>query len=703
MSLPPGRRALEVPEGASTTPERVSMTDPRAPRRARAGPSSYLSPDAAAAAKAARERATSDARLSASIRAAVAALADAPFLTPSWFDAARAASRVVALARLDETMGVAATPPPPTPTPSPPASPAAPAPAALPATLWERTDPPALVARFALEEGVLSATLRAAEAHRAATRRFRDIRRGAADEQKADDPASAADALSDPQTRLLLERVRTTAATRGVDVREVARALVAHEANLGLILAACFDAAECAQVSLGKEKEDAAALDFVAACLRDEIEKRANTASALLRDDTHGGDVVHGVTHRSLSGSRSTRSSAREDGSPSGASSADEFEAAFDAAAEAERAAESSGRDFTLSRVVGRNRSERVDAERRWDTPRDQTHPSAKRGAFERLASMEATAAALATATAAAARGDSYSGASSEPSASDRAAAASFSLRSNIFARRGFFAAAVALSHRVLVAHLPRLSEGSVAKRAKALGLFSLLARATDGEGRRRERGGAGGTKTVRGAGPAFEKPSNASEADDADAAVLFAAGAEALSGLCGTEYFLTHRAEFAEETPGTVASVGAVAETVAAARREKEEALRGTPFPRETRGSSFAPSFGGNYDSSSPNNREGGAGRSAFDPHDRSPSRSPAGSFVASPGSTRSPGRFLALAEEKALREEARRTRHLEEAARALARVRLGRGAGSPGARPGTARESGAAIAARIRALSMG
>ena len=114
MSLPPGRRALEVPEGASTTPERVSMTDPRAPRRARAGPSSYLSPDAAAAAKAARERATSDARLSASIRAAVAALADAPFLTPSWFDAARAASRVVALARLDETMGVAATPPPPT-------------------------------------------------------------------------------------------------------------------------------------------------------------------------------------------------------------------------------------------------------------------------------------------------------------------------------------------------------------------------------------------------------------------------------------------------------------------------------------------------------------------------------------------------------------------------------------------------------------
>ena len=63
----------------------------------------------------------------------------------------------------------------------------------------------------------------------------------------------------------------------------------------------------------------------------------------------------------------------------------------------------------------------------------------------------------------------------------------------------------------------------------------------------------------------------------------------------------------------------------------------------------------------------------------------------------------ILALAEEKALREEARRTRHLEEAARALARVRLGRGAGSPGARPGTARESGAAIAARIRALSMG
>jgi len=702
MSLPPGRRALEVPEGASTTPERVSMTDPRAPRRARAGPSSYLSPDAAAAAKAARERATSDARLSASIRAAVAALADAPFLTPSWFDAARAASRVVALARLDETMGVAATPPPPTPTPSPPASPAAPAPAALPATLWERTDPPALVARFALEEGVLSATLRAAEAHRAATRRFRDIRRGAADEQKADDPASAADALSDPQTRRLLERVRTTAATRGVDVREVARALVAHEANLGLILAACFDAAECAQVSLGKEKEDAAALDFVAACLRDEIEKHAKTASAPLRDDTHGGDVVHGVTHRSLSGSGSTRSSAREDGSPSGASSADEFEAAFDAAAEAERAAESSGRDV-LSRVVGRNRSERVDAERRGDTPRDQTHPSAKRGAFEQLASMEATAAALATATAAAARGDSYSGASSEPSASDRAAAASFSLRSNIFARRGFFAAAVALSHRVLVAHLPRLSEGSVAKRAKALGLFSLLARATDGEGRRRERGGAGGTKTVRGAGPALEPPFHASEADDADAAVLFAAGAEALSGLCGTEYFLTHRAEFAEETPGTVASVGAVAETVAAARREKEEALRGTPFPRETRGSSFAPSFGGNHDSSSPKHREGGAGRSAFDPHDRSPARSPAGSFVASPGSTRSPGRFLALAEEKALREEARRTRHLEEAARALARGRLGRGAGSPGARPGTARESGAAIAARIRALSMG
>ena len=697
MSLPPGRRALEVPEGASTTPERVSMTDPRAPRRARAGPSSYLSPDAAAAAKAARERATSDARLSASIRAAVAALADAPFLTPSWFDAARAASRVVALARLDETMGVAATPPPPTPTPSPPASPAA-----LPATLWERTDPPALVARFALEEGVLSATLRAAEAHRAATRRFRDIRRGAADEQKADDPASAADALSDPQTRHLLERVRTTAATRGVDVREVARALVAHEANLGLILAACFDAAECAQVSLGKEKEDAAALDFVAACLRDEIEKHAKTASAPLRDDTHGGDVVHGVTHRSLSGSGSNRSSAREDGSPSGASSADEFEAAFDAAAEAERAAESSGRDV-LSRVVGRNRSERVDAERRGETPRDQTHPSAKRGAFERLASMEATAAALATATAAAARGDSYSGASSEPSASDRAAAASFSLRSSIFARRGFFAAAVALSHRVLVAHLPRLSEGSVAKRAKALGLFSLLARATDGEGRRRERGGAGGTKTVRGAGPAFEKPSNAFEADDADAAVLFAAGAEALSGLCGTEYFLTHRAEFAEETPGTVASVGAVAETVAAARREKEEALRGTPFPRETRGSSFAPSFGGNYDSSSPKNRGGGAARSAFDPLDRSPARSPAGSFVASPGSTRSPGRFLALAEEKALREEARRTRHLEEAARALARGRLGRGAGSPGARPGTARESGAAIAARIRALSMG
>ena len=697
MSLPPGRRALEVPEGASTTPERVSMTDPRAPRRARAGPSSYLSPDAAAAAKAARERATSDARLSASIRAAVAALADAPFLTPSWFDAARAASRVVALARLDETMGVAATPPPPTPTPSPPASPAA-----LPATLWERTDPPALVARFALEEGVLSATLRAAEAHRAATRRVRDIRRGAADEQKADDPASAADALSDPQTRRLLERVRTTAATRGVDVREVARALVAHEANLGLILAACFDAAECAQVSLGKEKEDAAALDFVAACLRDEIEKHAKTASAPLRDDTHGGDVVHGVTHRSLSGSGSNRSSAREDGSPSGASSADEFEAAFDAAAEAERAAESSGRDV-LSRVVGRNRSERVDAERRGETPRDQTHPSAKRGAFERLASMEATAAALATATAAAARGDSYSGASSEPSASDRAAAASFSLRSSIFARRGFFAAAVALSHRVLVAHLPRLSEGSVAKRAKALGLFSLLARATDGEGRRRERGGAGGTKTVRGAGPAFEKPSNAFEADDADAAVLFAAGAEALSGLCGTEYFLTHRAEFAEETPGTVASVGAVAETVAAARREKEEALRGTPFPRETRGSSFAPSFGGNYDSSSPKNRGGGAARSAFDPLDRSPARSPAGSFVASPGSTRSPGRFLALAEEKALREEARRTRHLEEAARALARGRLGRGAGSPGARPGTARESGAAIAARIRALSMG
>ena len=697
MSLPPGRRALEVPEGASTTPERVSMTDPRAPRRARAGPSSYLSPDAAAAAKAARERATSDARLSASIRAAVAALADAPFLTPSWFDAARAASRVVALARLDETMGVAATPPPPTPTPSPPASPAA-----LPATLWERTDPPALVARFALEEGVLSATLRAAEAHRAATRRFRDIRRGAADEQKAEYPASAADALSDPQTRHLLERVRTTAATRGVDVREVARALVAHEANLGLILAACFDAAECAQVSLGKEKEDAAALDFVAACLRDEIEKHAKTASAPLRDDTHGGDVVHGVTHRSLSGSGSTRSSAREDGSPSGASSADEFEAAFDAAAEAERAAESSGRDV-LSRVVGRNRSERVDAERRGETPRDQTHPSAKRGAFERLASMEATAAALATATAAAARGDSYSGASSEPSASDRAAAASFSLRSSIFARRGFFAAAVALSHRVLVAHLPRLSEGSVAKRAKALGLFSLLARATDGEGRRRERGGAGGTKTVRGAGPAFEKPSNAFEADDADAAVLFAAGAEALSGLCGTEYFLTHRAEFAEETPGTVASVGAVAETVAAARREKEEALRGTPFPRETRGSSFAPSFGGNYDSSSPKNRGGGAARSAFDPLDRSPARSPAGSFVASPGSTRSPGRFLALAEEKALREEARRTRHLEEAARALARGRLGRGAGSPGARPGTARESGAAIAARIRALSMG
>ena len=316
---------------------------------------------------------------------------------------------------------------------------------------------------------------------------------------------------------------------------------------------------------------------------------------------------------------------------------------------------------------------------------------------------MEATAAALATATAAAARGDSYSGASSEPSASDRAAAASFSLRSSIFARRGFFAAAVALSHRVLVAHLPRLSEGSVAKRAKALGLFSLLARATDGEGRRRKRSGAGGTKTVRGAGPALEPPFHASEADNADAAVLFAAGAEALSGLCGTEYFLTHRAEFAEETPGTVASVGAVAETVAAARREKEEALRGTPFPRETRGSSFAPSFGGNYDSSSPKNQEGGAGRSAFDPHDRSPARSPAGSFVTSPGSTRSPGRFLALAEEKALREEARRTRHLEEAARALARVRLGRGAGSPGARPGTARESGAAIAARIRALSMG
>jgi hypothetical protein len=186
----------------------------------------------------------------------------------------------------------------------------------------------------------------------------------------------------------------------------------------------------------------------------------------------------------------------------------------------------------------------------------------------------------------------------------------------------------------------------------------------------------------------------------------LFAAGAEALSGLCGTEYFLTHRAEFAEETPGTVASVGAVAETVAAARREKEEALfRGTPFPRETtRGSSFSFAPGGNTNSSSPKNQEGGAGRSAFDPLDRSPARSPAASFVASPGSTRSPGRFLALAEEKALREEARRTRHLEEAARALARCRLlGRGAGSPGARPGTARESGAAIAARIRALSMG
>jgi hypothetical protein len=284
---------------------------------------------------------------------------------------------------------------------------------------------------------------------------------------------------------------------------------------------------------------------------------------------------------------------------------------------------------------------------------------------------MEATAAALATATAAAARGDSYSVASSEPSASDRAAASSFSLRSNIFARRGFFAAAVALSHRVLVAHLPRLSEGSVAKRAKALSLFSLLARATDGEGRRRERGGAGATKTVRGAGPAFEPPFHASEAQDADAAVLFAAGAEALSGLCGTEYFLTHRAEFAEETPGTVASVGAVAETVAAARREKEEALfRGTPFPRETtRGSSFSFAPGGNTNSSSPKNQEGGAGRSAFDPLDRSPARSPAASFVASPGSTRSPGRFLALAEEKALREEARRTRHLEEAARVGAR----------------------------------
>ena len=404
------------------------MTDPRAPRRARAGPSSYLSPDAAAAAKAARERATSDARLSASIRAAVAALADAPFLTPSWFDAARAASRVVALARLDETMGVAATPPLPTPTPSPPRPPPRPPPPPSPRRSGNAPTP-ALVARFALEEGVLSATLRAAEAHRAATRRFRDIRRGAADEQKADDPASAADALSDPQTRRLLERVRTTAATRGVDVREVARALVAHEANLGLILAACFDAAECAQVSLGKEKEDAAALDFVAACLRDEIEKHAKTASAPLRDDTHGGDVVHGVTHRSLSGSGSTRSSAREDGSPSGASSADEFEAAFDAAAEAERAAESSGRDV-LSRVVGRKRSERVDAERRGDTPRDQTHPSAKRGAFERLASMEATAAALATAAAAAARGDSYSARRRSRGASDRAAAASFSLRS---------------------------------------------------------------------------------------------------------------------------------------------------------------------------------------------------------------------------------------------------------------------------------
>ena len=200
------------------------MTDPRAPRRAR-GPSSYQ-PGRRRGGEG-RARARDERRAAAgSIRAAVAALADAPFLTPSWFDAARAASRVAALARLDETRA--------SPRPRPcrrrrrlPASPAAPAPAALPATLWERTDPRAR--RAPPSRKASSATLRAAEAHRAATRRIRDIRRGAADEQKADDPAGGG--FPDLR-RAFLERVRTTAAA-GVDVREVARALVAHEANPG--------------------------------------------------------------------------------------------------------------------------------------------------------------------------------------------------------------------------------------------------------------------------------------------------------------------------------------------------------------------------------------------------------------------------------------------------------------------------------------
>ena len=41
-------------------------------------------------------------------------------------------------------------------------------------------------------------------------------------------------------------------------------------------------------MSLGKEKEDAAALDFVAACLRDEIEKREHRERAFATILTEG-------------------------------------------------------------------------------------------------------------------------------------------------------------------------------------------------------------------------------------------------------------------------------------------------------------------------------------------------------------------------------------------------------------------------------